>query len=281
MEWSPGDRGNIEDRRGSSGMRTAVPIGIGGLLVLGLLSWVTGTDFLSLATDQSQPQVADSGAPVQSTPQEERKVDFVDAVAQDVQNTFEQAVGSRYERTRIVLFRDAIQSACGSAEAATGPFYCPADQKVYLDLGFFDELSKRFGAPGDFAQAYVIGHELGHHVQHLLGYDERTRGAAIGENSASVALELQADCLAGIWGHAASQGGRFTAGHIELEPGDADQALRAASAIGDDRLQKMTTGRVMPERFTHGTSAQRMQAFSRGMSSGELRACGIGARGTQ
>ena len=281
MEWSPGDRGNIEDRRGSSGMRTAVPIGIGGLLVLGLLSWVTGTDFLSLATDQSQPQVADSGAPVQSTPQEERKVDFVDAVAQDVQNTFEQAVGSRYERTRIVLFRDAIQSACGSAEAATGPFYCPADQKVYLDLGFFDELSKRFGAPGDFAQAYVIGHELGHHVQHLLGYDERTRGAPIGENSASVALELQADCLAGIWGHAASQGGRFTAGHIELEPGDADQALRAASAIGDDRLQKMTTGRVMPERFTHGTSAQRMQAFSRGMSSGELRACGIGVRGTQ
>ena len=218
---------------------------------------------------------------MQSTPQEERKVDFVDAVAQDVQNTFEQAVGSRYERTRIVLFRDAIQSACGSAEAATGPFYCPADQKVYLDLGFFDELSKRFGAPGDFAQAYVIGHELGHHVQHLLGLDEGTRGAAIGENSASVALELQADCLAGIWGHAASQGGRFTAGHIELEPGDAEQALRAASAIGDDRLQKMTTGRVMPERFTHGTSAQRMQAFSRGMSSGELRACGIGARGTQ
>jgi predicted metalloprotease len=280
VEWSPGDRGNIEDRRGSSGLRTAVPIGIGGLLVLGVLSWVTGTDFLSLATDQSSPQVVDSGGPVQSTPQEERKVDFVDAVAGDVQNTFEQALGSRYERTRIVLFRDAIQSACGSAEAATGPFYCPADQKVYLDLGFFDELSKRFGAPGDFAQAYVIGHELGHHVQHQLGLDGRTRGGAIGENSASVALELQADCLAGIWGHAASQGGRFTAGHVELEPGDADEALRAASAIGDDRLQKMTTGRVMPERFTHGTSAQRMQAFSRGMNSGDLRACGVGVRGT-
>jgi len=281
MQWSSGDRGNIEDRRGSSGMRTAVPIGIGGLLVLGVLSWVTGTDFLSLATDQGSSQVVDSGGPVQSTPQEERKVDFVDAVAEDVQNTFGQALGGRYERTRIVLFRDAIQSACGSAEAATGPFYCPADRKVYLDLGFFDELTKRFGAPGDFAQAYVIGHELGHHVQHLLGFDESTRGAAIGENSASVALELQADCLAGIWGHAASQGGRFTAGHVELEPGDADQALRAASAIGDDRLQKMATGRVMPERFTHGTSAQRVQAFSRGMSSGELRACGIGVRGTQ
>jgi predicted metalloprotease len=178
------------------------------------------------------------------------------------------------------LFRDAIQSACGSAEAATGPFYCPADQKVYLDLGFFDDLTQRFGAPGDFAQAYVIGHELGHHVQHLLGLDERTRGAAVGQNSASVALELQADCLAGIWGHAASQGGRFKAGHVELEPGDADEALRAASAIGDDRLQKMATGRVMPERFTHGTSAQRVQAFGRGMSSGDLRACGIGVRGT-
>ena len=278
MQWSSGDRGNIEDRRGSSGMR-AVPIGIGGLLVLGVLSWVTGTDFLSLA-NQGLPQVVDSGGPVQSTPQEERKVDFVDAVAQDVQSTFEQELGGRYERTRVVLFRDAIQSACGSAEAATGPFYCPADQKVYLDLGFFDDLTQRFGAPGDFAQAYVIGHELGHHVQHLLGLDERTRGAAVGQNSASVALELQADCLAGIWGHAASQGGRFKAGHVELEPGDADEALRAASAIGDDRLQKMATGRVMPERFTHGTSAQRVQAFGRGMSSGDLRACGIGVRGT-
>src|SRR3954453_18009657 len=278
MRWASGDRGNIEDRRGSSGMR-AVPIGIGGLLGLGVLSWVTGTDFLSLA-NQGSPQGVDSGAPVQSTPQEERKVDFVDAVAQDVQSTFEQELGGRYAPTRSVWFRDAIQSACGSAEAATGPFYCPADQKVYLDLGFFDELTQRFGAPGDFAQAYVIGHELGHHVQHLLGLDERTRGAAVGQNSASVALELQADCLAGIWGHAASQGGRFTAGHVQLEPGDADEALRAASAIGDDRLQKMATGRVMPERFTHGTSAQRMQAFSRCMSSGELRACGIRVRGT-
>lgn len=281
MKWAPGDRDNIEDRRGSSGVRTAIPLGIGGVIVLGLLSWATGTDFLSLLTEQGSAPVTDNGGPVQSSPQEERKVDFVDAVARDVQNTFEQELGGRYERTRVVLFRDAVESACGSAQSATGPFYCPGDRKVYLDVGFFDELTQRFGAPGEFAQAYVIGHELGHHVQHLLGLDERARGAAVGANSASVALELQADCLAGVWGHAASQSGRFKAGGIELDPGDADDALRAASAIGDDRLQKMSTGRVMPERFTHGTSAQRVQAFGRGMSSGDLRACGVGARGTQ
>ena len=281
MKWAPGDRDNIEDRRGSSGVRTAIPIGIGGVIVLGLLSWATGTDFLSLLSEQGSAPVADNGGPVQSSPQEERKVDFVDAVARDVQNTFEQELGGRYERTRVVLFRDAVESACGSAQSATGPFYCPGDQKVYLDVGFFDELTQRFGAPGEFAEAYVIGHELGHHVQHLLGLDERTHGTAVGANSASVALELQADCLAGVWGHAASQSGRFKAGSIELDPGDADDALRAASAIGDDRLQKMSTGRVMPERFTHGTSAQRVQAFGRGMSSGDLRACGVGARGTQ
>jgi predicted metalloprotease len=280
MEWAPGDRDNIEDRRGSSGRR-AVPIGIGGLLVLGLLSWATGTNFFSLLDQQQTAPAGDQGAPVQSTPQEERKVDFVDAVAGDVQATYAQQLGGRYERTRVVLFRDAIDSACGSAESATGPFYCPGDEKVYLDLGFFDELTQRFGAPGEFAQAYVIAHELGHHVQHLLGIDARARqGAASGPQSASVALELQADCLAGLWGHEASQSGRFKAGHVELEPGDAEQALRAASAIGDDRLQKMATGRVMPERFTHGTSAQRVEAFSRGMNSGELAACGIGARRT-
>jgi len=281
MEWSPGDRGNIEDRRGSSGRGAAVPIGLGGLIVLGLLSWATGTDFLSLVTDQQQSPVADTGGQLQSSPQEERKVDFVDAVAEDVQGAFERKLGARYERTRVVLFRDAIESACGAAESATGPFYCPGDQKVYLDLGFFDELTQRFGAPGEFAQAYVIAHELGHHVQHLLGLDAKKRGSAVGENSASVALELQADCLAGTWGYVASQKGRFKAGHIELEPGDAEEALRAAAAIGDDRLQKMATGRVMPERFTHGTSAQRVDAFSRGMSSGDFASCGIRVRATE
>ena len=284
MEWSPGDRGNIEDQRGRSGFRTAVPIGIGGVIVLGLLSWATGTDFLSLLNNQeSAPsQSAGTQGKVQSTPEEERMVDFVDAVANDVQGVWAQTLGGRYERTRIVLFRDSIESACGSAESATGPFYCPSDRKVYLDLGFFDELTRRFGAPGEFAKAYVIAHELGHHVQHLVGIDAEARnGAATGPNSASVALELQADCLAGVWGHAASQSGRFKAGHVELEPGDAEQALRAAAAIGDDRLQKMTTGHVMPDRFTHGTSAQRVDSFGRGMNSGDLRSCGVGARGTQ
>jgi uncharacterized protein len=283
MEWSPGDRGNIEDMRGRSGGR-AVPLGIGGVIVVALLSWATGTNFFSLlGTQESAPsQTAGTPGQVETTPQEERTVDFVDAVANDVQSMWAQTLGTRYESTHIVLFRDAIESACGAAESATGPFYCPSDRKVYLDVGFFDELTQRFGAPGDFAKAYVIAHELGHHVQHLLGLDARARrDASAGADSASVALELQADCLAGMWGHAASQSGRFKAGHVELEPGDAEQALRAAAAIGDDRLQKMATGHVMPDRFTHGTSAQRVDAFKRGMDSGDLRSCGAAGRSSE
>jgi len=282
MQWSSGDRSNIEDDRGRSGSR-AVPLGIGGVIVLGLLSWATGINFLpSSGTPQTAPagSVGTQGQ-VQSTPQEEKTVDFVDAVAKDVQDMWARTLGARYERTRIALFRDSIDSACGAAESATGPFYCPSDGKVYLDVGFFEELTRRFGAPGDFAKAYVIAHELGHHVQHLLDLDAGARrGAATGPNSASVALELQADCLAGVWGHTAAQSGRFKAGHVELDAGDAEQALRAAAAIGDDRLQKMTTGHVMPERFTHGTSAQRVDSFRRGMDSGDLRACGAAAHGT-
>jgi uncharacterized protein len=273
MRWSAGDRSNIEDGRGRSGIG-GIPIGIGGFVVLLLLSWATGTDFLSLFTNGSAPASSTgTTGQVQSSPGEERLVDFVDAVAGDTQSTWEQLLGNRYQRTRVVLFRDAIQSACGAAESATGPFYCPGDQKVYLDLGFFGELASRFGAPGDFAQAYVIAHEFGHHVQNLLGTTDRVRGAQSGPHSGSVAIELQADCYAGIWGHAASQGGRFAAGHVELEPGDADEALRAAAAIGDDRLQRMATGRIQPERFTHGTSQQRVEWFRRGMESGDPRSC--------
>jgi len=277
MRWTPGDRGDIEDMRGRSGFGgTAVPLGLGGFIVLLLLSWVSGTNlFTLLGTDTNAPTgSAGTTGQVQTSPAEERRVDFVNAVTKDAQDMWAEKLGGRYERTRVVLFRDAIESACGLAQSATGPFYCPPDRKVYLDLGFFDELSQRFGAPGDFAQAYVITHELGHHVQNLLGLSERAaEDRRAGPHSASVALELQADCFAGIWGHAASERGRFQAGHVELDPGDAEEAVRAAGAIGDDRLQQMTAGRVMPDRFTHGTSAQRVAAFTRGMESGDPRAC--------
>jgi uncharacterized protein len=273
MQWSSGNRGDIQDMRGRSGGR-AIPLGIGGFLVVLVLSWLSGTNlFQLLGTDTPSESVGTSGQ-VQSTPAEERMVDFVGAVTKDTQDLWTGKLGSRYQRTSIVLFRDAIESGCGFAQSATGPFYCPADQKVYLDLGFFDELSRRFGAPGDFAQAYVIAHEFGHHVQNLLGLNERAAAdRRAGANSASVALELQADCFAGVWGHEIAQTGRAAVGKVELDPGDADEALRAASAIGDDRLQKMATGRVMPDRFTHGTSAQRVEWFRRGMESGDPRAC--------
>jgi uncharacterized protein len=276
MRWTPGDRSNIEDARGRSGFAIG-SIGIGGFLVLLVLSWATGTNLFSLLQTGGPPtETAGTGGSVQASPAEERLVDMVDAVARDAQDTWEQQLGSRYERTRVVLFRDQIQSACGFAQSATGPFYCPEDHKVYLDLGFFNELSQRFGAPGDFAQAYVVAHELGHHVQNLLGLMQGDRSSGAG--GGSVAIELQADCFAGIWGHDAAQGGRMQAGHVELEPGDAEEALRAAASIGDDRLQKMSTGRVMPERFTHGSSAQRVEAFRRGMSSGDPRVCSSSAR---
>jgi len=281
MRWSPGDRGNIEDMRGRSG-GTVVPLGIGGFLVLLVLSWLSGTNLFSLlgTTNSPSQSVATSGQ-VSSSPAEERTVDFVDAVSKDAQDTWAQILGPRYQRTRVVLFRDAVDSGCGFAQSATGPFYCPEDRKVYIDLSFFSELSQRFGAPGDFAQAYVVAHELGHHVQNLLGLNARASGdRRSGPGSASVALELQADCFAGIWGHAASQSGRFKAGHVELDPGDADEAIRAAGAIGDDRLQRMATGRVMPERFTHGSSAQRTEWFRRGMESGDPRACSTSAATT-
>jgi predicted metalloprotease len=278
MRWSAGNRGNIEDARGRSGigMGGGIPLGVGGMLVLLVLSWATGTDFLSMVSGGSgapTSEVTGTTGQVETTPQEERMVDFVDAVAGDTQDVWQQLLGNQYERTTVVLFRDEYQSGCGAAQSATGPFYCPSDHKVYLDLAFFNELSRRFGAPGDFAQAYVVAHEFGHHVQNLLGTSDRVRAGSMGANSGSVALELQADCYAGIWGHAASQGGRFQTGHVELEPGDAAEALQAASVIGDDHLQKMATGRVQPERFTHGTSAQRTQWFQRGFQSGDPRQC--------
>jgi predicted metalloprotease len=275
MRWTPGDRGNVEDLRGRSGMGGVTKLGIGGVLVLLLLSWVTGTNLFTLIDTESSPGSVGTSGELRTSPEEEALVDFVDAIAGDVQETWGQLLSNRYDRTRVVLFRDIIQSQCGVAESATGPFYCPGDRKVYLDLGFFSELSQRFGAPGDFAQAYVIAHEFGHHVQQQLGLTERLQqDPRSGEQSTSVAFELQADCFAGVWGHAASQEGRLRAGGVELDPEDVDEALQAAAAIGDDRLQRMATGRVMPERFTHGTSAQRVEWFQRGMTSGDPRSCG-------
>jgi hypothetical protein len=278
MQWSSGNRGDIQDMRGRSG-RTAIPLGIGGFLVVLVLSWLSGTNlFQLLGTNSPASDTAGTSGQVQSTPAEERMVDFVGAVAKDTQDVWSEVLGSRYQRTSLVLFRDAIESGCGFAQSATGPFYCPADRKVYLDLGFFDELARRFGAPGDFAQAYVIAHEFGHHVQNLLGLSERAAAdRRTGANSASVALELQADCFAGVWGHEAARSGRAAAGKVELDPGDVEEGLRAAAAIGDDRLQKMATGRVMPDRFTHGSSAQRVEWFRRGMESGDPRSCGAAA----
>ena len=208
------------------------------------------------------------------------EVHFAGFVLDDVQNAWTEKLAARgvqYRHAKLVLFTDATNTACGTGETATGPFYCPGDEKVYVDLGFFRELSTRFGAKGDFAQAYVLAHEIGHHVQNLNGTEARVRrvqGAnPESANAMSVRLELQADCYAGVWGHHAAEPGRAAQGKVELDPGDADEALHAAAAIGDDRLQRLGTGRVMPEKFTHGSSQQRVTWFKRGFDSGDPGAC--------
>ena len=274
MRWTTGDRSNVEDMRGSSGGGGfGIPLGIGGVLVLLVGSWLTGVNLFSLfgGGTATSPDTSIS-RPASTTPQEEKMVDFVDAVTADIQNSWQQRLGARYTPTKVRLFRDAIQSACGLSQSATGPFYCPGDSRVYLDLGFFDDLQRKLHAPGDFAQAYVIAHEVGHHIQNITGTIDREpfNGNA---NERSVRVELQADCYAGVWGHDAAQPGRAANGRVELDPGDVDEALNAASSIGDDRLQKMSTGQVFPDKFTHGSSAQRVQWFRRGMESGDPGAC--------
>jgi predicted metalloprotease len=283
MRWLPG-RGSsdIEDRRGETGgRRFGIPggkMGLGGLLVLLVLSVVFKQDFFSLVGMGNEPAGAPAG-PVVSTPAEDSLKDFVGFVLDDVQSTWDQLLpqqaGTPYEHARLVLFRDAIESACGYAEAATGPFYCPGDHKVYIDLGFYQELNERFGAPGDFAQAYVLAHEIGHHLQLLMGTEAKVRQLQSGDpaqaNQLSVRFELQADCYAGVWGSSAAARGK-------LESGDADEGLNAAAAVGDDRIQRMSTGRVTPEGFTHGTAQQRSQWFRQGLSSGRLAECDTFAR---
>ena len=272
MRWTPGGRSeNVEDRRGTR-MRAGAGIGLGGLLILGLLTLVTGRNFLSLAPllESQGPTVQQEEGPIQSSPEEEKRVQFVSFVLDDAQNTWKQILGPRYHDTKLVLFRDATETGCGFGRAATGPFYCPVDEKVYIDLGFYDELQQRFGATGEFAQAYVLAHEIGHHVQKQAGIERAVReqqSAHPGEaNELSVRLELQADCFAGVWGHS-------TARRDLLDPGDVDEGLAAAAAVGDDRIQEMATGDVHPESFTHGSSQQRAEWFRRGFESGDPKFC--------
>ena len=275
MRWSPGHRSdNVEDRRGGGGgmMRGAGGMGIGTLVILLILSLVFKKDFFSLVGAGGLSPAAEtaSGPPAETTPEEEKLVSFVSFVLDDTQNTWQQLLGQNYRPAKLVLFRDAVQSACGFAESATGPFYCPADEKVYIDLGFYQQLQEQFGAPGDFAQAYVLAHEIGHHVQNLVGTERQVREARTQRpdvaNDLSVRLELQADCYAGVWGHSAAQ-------RDKLDPGDTEEGLGAAAAVGDDRLQRMGGGRVVPESFTHGSSEQRQQWFQRGFQSGQPDDC--------
>jgi predicted metalloprotease len=268
---------NVEDRRG---MRGALPIGgglgIGGIVLLLVISALTGqnpADLIHVAVPAGDP-TGTTGRPI-----DDEASDFMKRVLANTEDTWAQIFserGATYQPPVLVLFTQATESACGLGQAAMGPFYCPADRRVYLDLSFFDDLSRRFGAPGDFGQAYVIAHEIGHHVQTITGVSERVqsarRGLSAGEsNQLSVRQELQADCYAGVWGYYAAQRG-------ELDPGDADEGLRAAAAIGDDRLQQQSQGRIVPESFTHGSSEQRVSWLRRGMANGQVEACDTFAR---
>jgi predicted metalloprotease len=246
-------------------------MGLGGVVLL-ILSLLFGQNLLDDGGG-GVPVTATEQGTVQETPEEAQLVEFVSFVLDDAQNTWRQLLpqaGVEYRDARLVLFRDYVQSACGVGQAAMGPFYCPLDERVYIDLGFYDELRRRFGAPGDFAQAYVLAHEIGHHVQHVLGTDARVRQIQESRpnlaNELSVRLELQADCYAGIWGNTTQQ-------RRLLEAGDVDEGLNAAAAVGDDRIQQQTQGGVSPESFTHGSSEQRMQWFRRGFTSGDMDAC--------
>jgi uncharacterized protein len=279
MRWTPGGvSGDIEDRRGGGGFSfgRGPQIGCGGAIILLVLSLLTGKNFFALFDGSgggSVPVDQTSTAPVQQTPEEAQQVEFISDALDDVQDTFAKTLEQEriaYTRSKLVLFRDMTQTGCGVGQAQSGPFYCPADQKVYLDLGFFEELRRRFGAPGDLAQAYVIAHELGHHVQNIVGTSTRVQEAMERDrrnaNDYSVRLELQADCYAGIWAHSAQQ-------RNVLEAGDIEEAMGAAAAVGDDRIQKMSGRAVNPESFTHGSAEQRMEWFQRGFRSGQLRDC--------
>ncbi|MBW2242416.1 MAG: neutral zinc metallopeptidase [Deltaproteobacteria bacterium] len=299
MRWERGGgrSRNVEDRRGERvgrGRRMRIPLprgglpmggrkmSLGGVVLLLLLMFVMRNNPELFAGVDGPTRVQVPGGsgfpgvvpgpttgPSSRSAGEDEAVEFVSFVIDDLNETWGRILPG-YRETQLVLFRGAVRSGCGTAQSAMGPFYCPADRKVYIDLGFYHELRQRFGAPGDFAQAYVLAHEIGHHIQTLSGLEARFRQAQQRQprqrNPIQVRMELQADCLAGVWGHS-------TAKRNILEPGDVEEAMHAAAAIGDDRIQEMSTGQVRPEAFTHGSSEQRMRWFSKGLESGDPNAC--------
>ena len=276
MRWQLGRRSdNIEDRRGMPVGRGAAVGGGIGTLVLVLLAMYFGVD-PSVILQGTDPGDSRSAPSVQQRPGGDDQLrDFVSVVLADTEDTWRELfkqMGRQYQEPKLVLFSGAVQSACGFAQAAVGPFYCPGDKRVYIDLSFYRDLRERIGAPGDFAQAYVIAHEIGHHVQNLLGIAERIhtaqgRRSQTEANALQVRMELQADCLAGVWASNAQRARQI------LEAGDIEEGLNAASAIGDDRLQRQSQGRVVPESFTHGSSAQRVRWFKRGIETGDPGQC--------
>jgi predicted metalloprotease len=281
MRWTPGgESSDIEDRRGEGGGLNiggfgGLHLGIGGTLLLLVLSFLFKTNLFSIFYGGSTAPTAavQPLSDAHSSLPERKEVQLVSFVLDDVQQTWEALLpqsGTEYRHAKLVLFRDVTRSGCGTAQSATGPFYCPEDEKVYIDLGFFQELRDKFGAPGEFAQAYVLAHEVGHHVQKLLGTEgqvrQLSRGAPAEARPLSVRLELQADCYAGVWAHSTEQ-------RKIIDESDVSEGLRAAAAVGDDRLQRMAGGRVSPETFTHGSSAQRAEWFRRGLRSGQISSC--------
>ena len=265
---------NIEDRRGMSPVRKGIGLSLGGVLFLIVLSFlgINPLPFLGVATKQPEVEMQQSQQPYQESAAEAQLAEVAGVTLAETEVTWNRLFGGKYPAPTMVMFNQMTPSACGTGQAAMGPFYCPLDQKVYLDLSFFQELDQKFGAPGDFAQAYVIAHEVGHHVQNLTGtaqqvqkLQQRARSKAEG-NQYSVMLELQADCYAGVWA-------RDAAPRLNITQQDIDEGLRAATAIGDDTLQRATQGRIVPDAFTHGTSEQRARWLKVGMESGDPNAC--------
>ena len=268
---------NVEDRRGSGGGLGRGRLGVGAVVLALVVSYFTGINpatLLDLAGGGAAPQ--SQSTPAQKPPANDEMARFVSKVLADTEDTWKaifRETNQTYRDPKLVLFTGTTQSACGTGKAEMGPFYCSLDEKVYIDLSFYQQLKDRFQAPGEFAEAYVIAHEVGHHVQHLLGISEKVHaarqraGSEAQANALSVRLELQADCFAGVWGNRADKLRNI------IEPGEIEQALTAASAIGDDRLQQQSQGTIQPETFTHGTSAQRVRWFKRGMESGQPGQC--------